>query len=71
MTGGVGELICAYISNNIVSRRLDTHKPADIDLIWIELILQTKRVIVGVGYHPPRQPRALAELFMDQFSSSL
>ena len=48
--------VCAYVSENIVSRRLDDLEPPDIDLIWIELTLQAKRVIVGVGYRPPHQP---------------
>jgi exonuclease III len=51
----VGGGVCAYVTDNIVSKRLDDYEPVDIDLMWIELSLQNKKVVVGVGYRPPRQ----------------
>jgi hypothetical protein len=63
--------VCAYISENIVKKRLTEIEPPDIDLLWIELKLANKRVIMGVGYRPPRQSKAEVEQFMDQFTSSL
>jgi exonuclease III len=63
--------VCAYISENIVHKRLKEIEPPDIDLLWLELKLMNKRVIVGVGYRPPRQSKAEVEQFMDQFTDSL
>jgi hypothetical protein len=63
--------VCAYISENIVCKRLDDIEPIDIDLVWIELCLQNKKVILGVGYRPPHQNREEVEQFMDQFHTSL
>jgi endonuclease/exonuclease/phosphatase (EEP) superfamily protein YafD len=59
------------VSDNIRSKRLKDHEPKDIDLIWVELMLQNKKVIVGVGYRPPKQSRLEVETFLEQFRNSL
>jgi hypothetical protein len=63
--------VCTYISDNIVCNRLDDYEPADIDLMWVELSLQNKKVILGIGYRPPRQSREEVESFIVQFRTSL
>ena len=45
--------VCAYVTNNVLAKRLDTLEPANSDLMWIELTIQKKKVIVGTGYRPP------------------
>ena len=62
---------CAYVTNNILSNRLKTLEPPDIDLIWFELKLTNKKVVIGVGYRPPGQNQEEADRFMEQFSASL
>ena len=63
--------VCAFISENIVRKRLPEIEPPDIDLLWVELKLANKRVLLGVGYRPPRQSKAEVDQFMDQFTTSL
>jgi hypothetical protein len=63
--------VVAYLTDNIVGKRLKDLEPADIDLMWIELNMSNKKVIVGVGYRPPKQNRAEVDQFMDQFATSL
>jgi hypothetical protein len=67
----IGGGVVAYVSENIVSKRLRELEPPDIDLMWIELKLSGKKVLLGVGYRPPRQNRADSDLFLDQFRTSL
>jgi hypothetical protein len=46
--------VCAYVTNNLLANRLKDLEPVNSDLLWIELSIQNKKVIVGVGYRPPR-----------------
>jgi hypothetical protein len=39
--------------------------------MWIELSLQKKKVVIGVGYRPPRQSLEEVENFLDHFQTSL
>jgi exonuclease III len=63
--------VCAYISENITCERLDRYEPQGIDLIWVQLSLQSKKVILGVCYTPPGQNRDEVEQFLEQFQNSL
>jgi hypothetical protein len=67
--GGGG--VCAYVTNNIISKRLRNLEPPSIDLLWLEIPLSNKRIIVGVGYRPPGQNREEVERFLDEFRTSL
>ena len=67
--GGGG--VCAYVTNNIISNRLKNLEPPSIDLLWLEVPLSNKRIIVGVGYRPPGQNREEVERFLDEFRTSL
>jgi exonuclease III len=50
---------------------LDDLEPAISDVMWIELHIQNKKVIVGVCYRPPGQTHDEAMEFMDEFRISL
>jgi hypothetical protein len=63
--------VVAFLTDNLVGKQLTEVEPPDIDLMWIEIKLSGKKVIVGVGYRPPHQPKAEVEVFLDQFRSSL
>jgi exonuclease III len=63
--------VCAYVTNNIIANRLTDLEPTDSDLMWIELSIQRKKVIVGVCYRPPGQNCEEANAFMDDFRQSL
>ena len=63
--------VCAYVSENIVSRRLQHLEPPGIELLWLELKVQLKRVILGVCYRAPRQNQAEAEDFLEQLQASI
>jgi hypothetical protein len=61
----------AFVTTNLVAKRLDEVEPVDIDLMWVEIRLSGKKVIVGFGYRPPKQSRAVADIFLEQFRASL
>ena len=63
--------VCAYVTENLACERLTTLEPVGIELIWLELKVQLKKVIVGVCYRAPRQTRDEAEHFLDQLHSSI
>ena len=63
--------VCAYVTDNIVTTRLKDLEPPDIDLLWFELSLQNKTVILGVGYRPPGQSTEEVDQFLDQYQTSL
>jgi hypothetical protein len=63
--------VCAYVSDNVTCKRLKELEPPDIDLLWLELTFQRKRVVLGIGYRPPGQNQQEVETFLDQFGISL
>ena len=63
--------VCVYVTENIIRKQLTEHEPEDTDLLWLELRLQNKRVVVGTCYRPPGQNRAEADHFIDQLGTSL
>jgi hypothetical protein len=69
--GRRGGGVVAFVTNNIVCKRLTELEPANIDLLWLELMLSGKKVIIGIGYRPPKQNSEEVDVFMDQFKISL
>jgi hypothetical protein len=63
--------VCAYVTDNVISKQLTELEPPDIDLIWFEIPIQNKKIIFGVGYRPPRQNREEVDTFLEQFRTSL
>jgi hypothetical protein len=43
-----------YISEAIIHRRADKLEFSEIDLLWIELKIDQKKIFVGACYRPPR-----------------
>ena len=63
--------VCAYVTENIVCERLKDLEPAGIELIWLELKIQLKKVIVGICYRAPRQNREEADNFLELLHTSV
>jgi exonuclease III len=63
--------VCVYVTDNLTCKQLTEHEPDDTDLLWVELRLQNKRVVVGTCYRPPGQNKAEADHFIDQLGTSL
>ena len=64
-------LVCAYVTENIVCERLTDLEPPGIELIWLELKVQLKKVIVGICYRAPRQNREEADHFLELLHTSI
>jgi exonuclease III len=63
--------VIAYVTDNIVAKQLTDLEPPTSDLMWIELSIQRKKVIICVGYRPPGQNIEEAATFMEDFRTSL
>jgi hypothetical protein len=65
--GGAG----MYIADAITHRRAYELEFPEIDLLWIELKLDQKKIFVGACYRPPGQSLEDKELFISKLSDSL
>lgn len=65
--GGVG----AYVTTNLVSERRPELEHNDLEIIWIELKLKPRSIIVGVCYRPPGQSRQQADNFIQNLETSI
>jgi exonuclease III len=67
LAGGAG----MYISDHIPNRRANEFEFPDIDLLWIELKIGHKKILVGACYRPPGQNLEEKELFISKLNDSL
>jgi hypothetical protein len=65
--GGVG----LYISDALPRKRLYELEFPETDLMWIELLLGHKKILIGACYRPPGQSADEVELFLSDFSDSV
>ena len=65
--GGVG----MYINDAIPHKRMFEFELAETDLMWVQLRLGGKKVIIGACYRPPGQSVDEVDLFMSNLSDSL
>jgi hypothetical protein len=63
--------VCAYVSDNIMSQRRMNLEPAGIELLWLELKVQLKKVMLGICYRAPRQTLAEATEFLEELQESI
>ena len=66
-SGGVG----MYINNNIPSRRADEFELLELEVIWVELKMGLKKILVGAGYRPPKQSVEVVDNFIALLQESL
>ena len=65
--GGVG----MYINDFIFNRRALEFELPDLEVMWVEIHVGQKTILLASGYRPPRQTVEEAELFLSRFRESL
>jgi hypothetical protein len=65
--GGAG----MYINHSISHKRMYEYELAETELMWVQLRLGGKKIIVGACYRPPGQSVDEVDLFMSNLSDSL
>ena len=65
--GGVG----MYINDFIHSRRADEFELPDLEVMWVEIHIGPKKIIIGSGYRPPGQSAEEVANFLSKFQESL
>jgi hypothetical protein len=65
--GGVG----IYINDAIPHKRMYQYELAETDLMWIQLRLGGKKIMIGACYRPPGQNVEEIDLFMSNLNDSL
>ena len=65
--GGVG----MYINDFIHNRRADEFELPDLEVMWVEVNIGPKKILVAAGYRPPRQSAEEVEVFLSRFRESL
>jgi exonuclease III len=66
-SGGAG----MYISDYLPNRRADEYEKEEIELLWVEITLGVKKIIVGSCYRPPGQSADEVEVFITKFQESI
>jgi hypothetical protein len=66
-SGGVG----MYINDSIPNRRAIEFELPDLEVIWVEIVMGLKKVLIGAGYRPPKQSVNEVDTFISLLQDSL
>jgi hypothetical protein len=66
-SGGVG----MYVSDSIPHHKATEFMPEDIELLWVEITLGVKKILVGSCYRPPRQNAEEVDSFITHLTDSV
>ena len=60
-----------YISYALPNKRISEFEMDDIELMWVEIMLGNKKIMVGTCYRPPGQTVEEVDIFMSNLQDSL
>jgi len=63
--------VCCYIKTSITSRRRVDLEKENMEIIWTELLLKPKSIIVGIAYRPPGMNRPEAQVYIQDLQEML
>jgi hypothetical protein len=67
ISGGVG----MYVNDFIPNKRVKEFELPGLEVMWVEIILGLKKILVGAGYRPPKQSVEVAGNFLSLFQESI
>ena len=69
--GSLGGGVCTYINNYLPCRRRSDLEPPGIEMMWVELQLVPRYVLIAVCYRPPGMNRDQCTTFIDELQESI
>jgi hypothetical protein len=60
-----------YINDSIPFRRALEFELPELEIMWVEIVMGLKKVLIGAGYRPPKQPVEEVDTFISLLQDSL